>query len=76
MDKTSCPVPVGRSARVQVHMPGRPQEHVVLVQPRDGGWAVQDAHALFGIRIDTRNGAPGAASTAFAASSLTTKLAR
>ncbi|MCC7370772.1 MAG: hypothetical protein IT306_20290 [Chloroflexi bacterium] len=34
--------PVGRSARVQVHMPGRPQEHVVLVQPRDGGWAVQD----------------------------------
>ncbi len=34
--------PVARSARVQVHMPGRPEEHLVLVQPRDGGWTVAD----------------------------------
>ena len=23
-------------------MPGRPEEHVVLVQPQDGGWTVDD----------------------------------
>jgi len=34
--------PVARSARIQVHMPGRPGEHVVLVQPADGGWTVAD----------------------------------
>ena len=34
--------PVARSARIQVHMPGRPHDHVVLVQPRDGGWTVLD----------------------------------
>jgi hypothetical protein len=34
--------PVARSARIQVHMPGRPEEHVVLVQPADLGWAVAD----------------------------------
>jgi hypothetical protein len=34
--------PVARSARIQVHMPGRPESHVVLVQPRDGGWTVED----------------------------------
>jgi hypothetical protein len=34
--------PVARSARIQVHMPGRPEEHLVLVQPRDGGWTVAD----------------------------------
>jgi hypothetical protein len=34
--------PIARSARIQVHMPGRPHEHVVLVQPRPGGWVVQD----------------------------------
>ncbi|MFN8632434.1 MAG: hypothetical protein U0893_01175 [Chloroflexota bacterium] len=34
--------PVARSARIQVHMPGRPDEHVVLVQPADGGWTVVD----------------------------------
>ena len=26
--------PVARSARIQVHMLGRPEEHVVLVNPR------------------------------------------
>ena len=34
--------PVARSARIQVHMPGRPEEHVVLVQPQDGGWMMID----------------------------------
>lgn len=34
--------PVAQSARIQVHMPGRPGEHVVLVQPRDAGWTVTD----------------------------------
>ena len=34
--------PVARSARIQVHMPGRPGEHVVLVQPAEGGWTVVD----------------------------------
>jgi hypothetical protein len=34
--------PVARSARIQVHMPGRPEEHVVLVQPQDGGWTMVD----------------------------------
>jgi hypothetical protein len=34
--------PIARSARIQVHMPGRPTEHVVLVQPTDGGWTVVD----------------------------------
>ncbi len=34
--------PVARSARIQVHMPGRPEEHVVLVQPQDGGWTMID----------------------------------
>ena len=34
--------PVGQSARIQVHMPGRPHEHVVLVQPTDGGWTLLD----------------------------------
>jgi hypothetical protein len=34
--------PVARSARIQVHMPGRPTEHVVLVRPMDGGWTVTD----------------------------------
>src|SRR3954452_19899657 len=34
--------PVARSARIQVHMPGRPEEHIVLVQPTDGGWTVVD----------------------------------
>jgi len=34
--------PVARSARVQVHMLGRPDIHVVLVQPRDGGWVMVD----------------------------------
>jgi hypothetical protein len=34
--------PVGRSARIQVHMPGRPEEHVVLVQPRGEGWTMID----------------------------------
>jgi hypothetical protein len=34
--------PVARSARVQVHMLGRPDVHVVLVQPRDGGWVMVD----------------------------------
>lgn len=34
--------PVERTARVQVHMPGRPQSHVVAVLPQAGGWAVTD----------------------------------
>jgi hypothetical protein len=34
--------PVARSARIQVHMPGRPTEHVVIVQPTDGGWTMVD----------------------------------
>ena len=34
--------PIARSARIQVHMPGRPTEHVVLVRPMDGGWTVID----------------------------------
>ena len=34
--------PVARSARIQVHMPGRPGEHVVFVHPADGGWTVVD----------------------------------
>jgi hypothetical protein len=34
--------PIARSARIQVHMPGRPTEHVVLVRPQDGGWTVID----------------------------------
>lgn len=34
--------PIARSARIQVHMPGRPHEHVVLVQPQAGGWTVHD----------------------------------
>ena len=29
--------PVARSARIHVHMPGRPEEHTVLIQPGDGG---------------------------------------
>ena len=35
--------PVERSARVQVHMPGRPEDHVVSVQRLADGWAVADA---------------------------------
>lgn len=34
--------PVARSARIQVHMPGRPEEHVVLVQSQDDGWMMVD----------------------------------
>ena len=34
--------PVARSARIQVHMPGRPDEHLVQVQPAEGGWTVVD----------------------------------
>jgi hypothetical protein len=34
--------PVTHSARVQVHMLGRPDIHVVLVQPHDGGWVMVD----------------------------------
>ena len=34
--------PVGQSARIQVHMPGRPEEHVVQVERRGGGWTVLD----------------------------------
>src|SRR5262245_55884566 len=34
--------PIARSARIQVHMPGRPTEQVVLVRPMDGGWTVVD----------------------------------
>ena len=35
--------PVERSARIQVHMPGRPEDHVVSVKRRGGGWVVADA---------------------------------
>ena len=35
--------PVERSARVQVHMPGRPEDHVVSVQRLGDGWVVADA---------------------------------
>ena len=34
--------PVERSARIQVHMPGRPEDHVVSVQHLADGWAVTD----------------------------------
>lgn len=34
--------PVERSARIQVHMPGRPEDHVVSVSPGRDGWAVTD----------------------------------
>ena len=34
--------PVARSARIQVHMPGRPDEHLVQVHRADGGWTVVD----------------------------------
>ena len=34
--------PVERSARIQVHMPGRPEDHVVSVQRLADGWAVTD----------------------------------
>ena len=34
--------PVARRARIQVHMPGRPEEHSVLVQPQDDGWVTID----------------------------------
>jgi hypothetical protein len=34
--------PVARSARIHVHMPGRPEEHTVLIQPADGGWSLVD----------------------------------
>ena len=35
--------PVERSARIQVHMPGRPEDHVVSVQRASDGWVVADA---------------------------------
>lgn len=34
--------PVSHRARIQVHMPGRDEAHVVAVQPEDGGWLVAD----------------------------------
>ena len=34
--------PVERSARIQVHMPGRPEDHVVSVRRLADGWAVAD----------------------------------
>ncbi len=33
---------VERSARIQVHMPGRPEDHVVSVRRLADGWAVAD----------------------------------
>ena len=35
--------PVERSARIQVHMPGRPEDHVVSVQRSSDGWVVADS---------------------------------
>ena len=34
--------PVERSARIQVHMPGRPEDHVVSVHRSSDGWVVAD----------------------------------
>jgi len=34
--------PLERSARVQAHMPGRPEDHVVSVRRSPDGWLVED----------------------------------
>ena len=53
--------PVERSARVQVHMPGRPEDHVVSVRRQGDGWVVADTREDEPVWFAGFEGALGAA---------------